>query len=76
MGVAQGFTRSLLLNWLVVQEDGVRFNPMSEISNISPRPLLVIAGDADEGIDLAGVRRLLELAREPKELVACRLKAD
>jgi len=38
-------------------------------ATISPRPLLVIAGEADDDIDLAGVRRLLEFAREPKELV-------
>jgi fermentation-respiration switch protein FrsA (DUF1100 family) len=43
---------------------------MNQISKISPRPLLVIAGEADEGIDLAGVERLFELAREPKELLA------
>lgn len=59
--------RKKILEWMI--EDGARFNPMSEISKISPRPLLVIAGDADEGIDLAGIRRILELAGEPKELV-------
>jgi fermentation-respiration switch protein FrsA (DUF1100 family) len=44
-------------------------NPMSEIFKISPRPLLVVHGSDDEGIDLAGVKRLYELAGEPKDLV-------
>jgi dipeptidyl aminopeptidase/acylaminoacyl peptidase len=62
--------RKQILEWMI--EDGARFNPMSEISKISPRPLMVIAGDADNEIDLAGVRRLFELAKEPKELVVVR----
>jgi dipeptidyl aminopeptidase/acylaminoacyl peptidase len=66
-GLTDPDLRKQILEWMI--EDGARFNPMSEISNISPRPLLVIAGDADEGIDLAGIRCLLELAREPKQLV-------
>jgi len=66
-GLADPDLRKQMLEWMI--EDGARFNPMNEISKISPRPLLVIAGEADEDIDLAGVRRLLELAREPKELV-------
>lgn len=66
-GLADPNVREQVLEWMI--EDGARFNPMSEVSKISPRPLMVIAGDADEGIDLAGVQRLFELAREPKELV-------
>jgi dipeptidyl aminopeptidase/acylaminoacyl peptidase len=66
-GLADPDLRKQILDWMI--EDGARFNPMSEISRISPRPLLVIAGDVDEGVDLAGVRRLFELAREPKEFV-------
>ena len=50
-------------------DDGRRFNPMNEISKISPRPLLVITGDADVSSDVVGVRRLYDLAGEPKELV-------
>ena len=57
-----------ILEWMI--EDGAKFNLMNQISKISPRPLLVIAGEADEGIDLAEVQRLFELAREPKELFA------
>ena len=58
--------RERILRWMV--DDGARFNPMHEISKIAPRPLLVIAGDADEGIDLGGIRRLFKRAGEPKEL--------
>ncbi len=50
-------------------EDAKRFNPMHEVSKISPRPLLIIHGSDDEEIDLAGVKRLYELAGEPKQLV-------
>lgn len=66
-GLAEGHLRRRILEWMV--EDGATFNPISEVSRISPRPLFVITGDADEDIDLAGVQRLFELAREPKELV-------
>ena len=58
--------RTGILQWMV--EDGARFNPMREISKIAPRPLLVIAGDADEGIVLGGIQRLFAMAGEPKEL--------
>jgi dipeptidyl aminopeptidase/acylaminoacyl peptidase len=50
-------------------DDGRRFNPMNEVSKISPRPLLVITGAADVSIDVDGVRGLYDLAGEPKELV-------
>ncbi len=50
-------------------EDSKKLNPIRGVSSISPRPLLIIAGDADKGIDLAGVRRFFELAKEPKELI-------
>ncbi|RDE17596.1 MAG: hypothetical protein C4K49_02030 [Candidatus Thorarchaeota archaeon] len=50
-------------------EDAKVHNPMNEISKISPRPLLVVHGTDDVEIDLAGVRRLYELAGEPKDLV-------
>lgn len=58
--------RTRILQWMI--EDGARFNPMCEISKIAPRPLLVLAGDADEGIDLDGIQRLFGLAGQPKEL--------
>jgi dipeptidyl aminopeptidase/acylaminoacyl peptidase len=50
-------------------EDARVHNPMTEISKISPRPLLIIHGTRDVGIDMAGVKRLYEKAGEPKDLV-------
>ena len=50
-------------------EDSKVYNPMNEISKISPRPLLIVHGTDDVGIPLAGVKRLYELAGEPKDLV-------
>ncbi len=50
-------------------EDAKTHNPMNEIAKISPRPLFVITGSADVGIDLAGVKRLYELAGDPKDFV-------
>ncbi len=50
-------------------EDSKVYNPMNEISKISPRPLLIVHGTDDTGISLAGVKRLYELAGEPKDLV-------
>jgi fermentation-respiration switch protein FrsA (DUF1100 family) len=44
-------------------------NPMNEISKVSPTPLLIVHGTDDVGIPLAGVKRLYELAGEPKDLV-------
>lgn len=50
-------------------EDARVHNPIKEISKISPCPLLIIHGSDDASIDLAGVKRLYELAREPKDIV-------
>ena len=50
-------------------EDSKVYNPMNEISKISPRPLMIIHGTDDVGIPMAGVKRLYELAGEPKDLV-------
>jgi dipeptidyl aminopeptidase/acylaminoacyl peptidase len=50
-------------------EDSKRFNPMNEISRIAPRPVLIVHGSDDVGISLAGVKRLYEQARNPKDLV-------
>jgi len=44
-------------------------NPINEVSKISPKPLLIVHGSEDAIIDLAGVKRLYELASEPKDLV-------
>jgi fermentation-respiration switch protein FrsA (DUF1100 family) len=50
-------------------EDSRIHNPINEISKISPMPLLIIHGTDDVGIPLAGVKRLYELAGDPKDLV-------
>ena len=41
---------------------------MVDITEIAPRPFFVVTGDADELIDLAGVRRLFARAGEPKTM--------
>ena len=66
-GLVDPTMRKHMLDRMV--DDGRRFNPMKEISKISPRPLLVITGDADMRIDVDGVRGLYDLAGKPKELV-------
>jgi len=66
-GIEDPETRKIFLNRMV--EDAKIHNPMNEISKISPRPLLILHGTDDIGIDLAGVKRLYELAGEPKDLV-------
>lgn len=43
-------------------------NPLSWIEKVSPRPLLLVHGDADELIPPEDARRLFEKAGEPKEL--------
>ena len=50
-------------------DDAEVHNPLNEIAKIAPRQLLIVHGSDDVGIDLAGVKRLYELAGEPKELV-------
>ncbi|MFX1576524.1 MAG: alpha/beta hydrolase [Promethearchaeota archaeon] len=49
--------------------DAEKYNVMNEIHKLSPTPLFIITGDADKGIDLAGVQRLFSKANEPKEMV-------
>ncbi|MCF2136713.1 MAG: alpha/beta fold hydrolase [Candidatus Thorarchaeota archaeon] len=44
------------------------YNPMVDVIEIASRPFLVVTGDADELIDLAGVRRLFARAGEPKTM--------
>jgi dipeptidyl aminopeptidase/acylaminoacyl peptidase len=43
-------------------------SPIKWIDKISPRPLLLVHGDADELIPLEHVHRLYQKAKEPKEL--------
>jgi len=65
-GIEDPETQELILKNLV--DDAKMHNPMNEVSKISPRPLFIIHGSDDEGIDLAGVKRLFEAAGEPKDL--------
>ena len=66
-GIEDPEIQKKVLNEMV--EDSRVHNPMNEVSKISPRPLLIIHGTDDMGIPLAGVKRLYELAGEPKDLV-------
>lgn len=66
-GLVDPQTRKKILNGMV--EDAKKLNPIREIQRISPRPLLVITGDADKEIKLDGVLRFYEFAKEPKELI-------
>jgi dipeptidyl aminopeptidase/acylaminoacyl peptidase len=50
-----------------MREDARSYNPMRLISRVSPRPILLTTGDADELIDVEGVKKLYEAAGEPKE---------
>jgi dipeptidyl aminopeptidase/acylaminoacyl peptidase len=43
-------------------------SPINWVDRISPRPLLLVHGDADELIPLEHARRLYQKAKEPKEL--------
>lgn len=66
-GIEDPQTRARMLEQLA--EESVRLNPFNEIASIAPRPLFITTGDADKGIDVAGVQQLFEAAQEPKELV-------
>ncbi len=50
-------------------QDAKKINPINEIQKLAPKPLLVITGDVDKEIDLAGVTRFFNAAKDPKELV-------
>lgn len=45
-------------------------SPIHWIDKVSPRPLLLVHGDADEVVPLEHAYRLYQKAREPKELLA------
>ena len=59
--------REQILEWM--KEDGEKYNPLKVISKMPSRPFLLISGDADEAIDVPGVKRLFDLAPEPKKLI-------
>ncbi len=66
-GIEDLETQEHILSKMV--ENSKKHNPMKEISKISPRPMLILHGTDDIGIPLAGVKKLYELAGEPKDLV-------
>lgn len=66
-GLTDPQIREDIFRWMV--EDAKQLNPMNEIDRVTPRPLFIITGDADLGIDVAGVKRLFDAAKEPKEMV-------
>ena len=66
-GLSNTETREKILNRMV--EDAMKLNPISEIQKISPRPLLIVTGDADREIKLDGVQKFYESAEQPKKLV-------
>ncbi|MGY5877195.1 MAG: alpha/beta fold hydrolase [Candidatus Thorarchaeota archaeon] len=66
-GIDNPELQEVLLDRMV--QDAKIHNPLNEIAKISPRPLFIITGSADVGIDLAGVKRLYELASDPKDFV-------
>ncbi len=66
-GLSNAETREKLRNDMV--EDAKKLNPASEIQRMSPRPLLIVTGDADKEIELDGVRAFYESTKQPKKLV-------
>jgi fermentation-respiration switch protein FrsA (DUF1100 family) len=66
-GISNPILRKQIINQVI--HESKTLNPMQVISNLAPRPLFFITGDADRGIPVEGVRRLYNLAPEPKELV-------
>ncbi|MFX1565011.1 MAG: alpha/beta hydrolase [Promethearchaeota archaeon] len=68
--IMHGLTDSVFRAGIIdhmIQEAKI-YNAMNAIQKLTC-PLFIITGDADKGIDLAGVKRLFEVANEPKELV-------
>lgn len=66
---------SRFVSWLVIFLAGVRVranlfsaDPIHAIGKISPRPVLIIHGQADSSIPVSDAYLLYQAAREPKEL--------
>jgi cephalosporin-C deacetylase-like acetyl esterase len=66
-GCSEAEVREKILRGMV--EDAEKLNPVAVIQRISPRPLLIIVGDADKEIKLDSVHALYESAKQPKKLV-------
>ena len=59
------------LRWFAEREMGVSLEamrPVDEIGRLSPRPVFIIHGDADQTVPVEGSRRLYEAAGEPRFL--------
>jgi fermentation-respiration switch protein FrsA (DUF1100 family) len=55
--------------WLWTRHDVAQYKPEALIGDISPRPVLIIHGEQDNGAcTVADAHRLYQAAREPKEL--------
>ena len=66
-GIANPIVRKRVIDAVIKESHSL--NPMKVIGKMAPRPLFFITGDADFGIPVAGVRRLYDLAPDPKKLV-------
>lgn len=65
-GLTDPDIRAGVINRMI--QDAAQYNAMKEIHKLTC-PLFIITGNADQGVDLDGVKRLFEAANEPKELV-------
>jgi len=66
-GIADPIERKRTIDGVI--HESKTLNPLSTIARMPPRPLFIITGDADQGIPVAGVRRLFDLAPEPKKMM-------
>jgi dipeptidyl aminopeptidase/acylaminoacyl peptidase len=71
----RAYARYGALSWgpalAAFRASGVDFDhvrPVDHVGEIAPRPILVIAGDREEGSPLSEMRRLFDAAGDPKEL--------
>ena len=51
-----------------LEADSESINPWHDIPKVFPRPLYITTGDADESIELNGVKGLFERAKDPKSM--------
>ena len=61
---------SLVVRWGNIQTgvDATRVAPVERVGRISPRPLMIIHGEADDFFSVQNARLMAEAAREPKEV--------
>ena len=71
-GIARDVLKRSVLTWILYPFApwfiGTRYDPEKWIANISPRPLLIIHGDADKIVPSWMSERLYKIAKEPKRL--------